>query len=80
MNCRLCRYQESNCHNCHNPKQTDGLKKFPIGNDRLNLRLKLSILSWLQLFVIRTISRKIRSLYEAVLFVAEDERIKDVGI
>jgi hypothetical protein len=58
MNYRLCRYQESNCHN---PKQTDGLKKFLVGDDYLNLRLKISILSWLQLFVIQTISRKIRA-------------------
>src|SRR6476661_8428749 len=41
--------------------QTLRLKKFPIRDDRLNLRLKLSILSWLQLFVIRTISRKIKA-------------------
>jgi type I restriction-modification system DNA methylase subunit len=32
-----------------------------MGDDRLNLRLKLSILSWLQLFVIRTIWRKVRT-------------------
>jgi|GEM_PF-5440495 hypothetical protein len=43
------------------PEAALGLKKFLIGDERLNLRLKLSILSWLQLFVIRTISGKIRT-------------------
>jgi hypothetical protein len=43
------------------PEAALGLKKFLIGDERLNLRLKLSILSWLQLFFRRTISRKIRA-------------------
>ena len=32
MNCPLCCYQESNCHNCHKTYQTPRLKKFLIGD------------------------------------------------